>query len=127
MSGTDTPIKIFPEKSMFFIRQVFADRNGSEEIPYPVTDDTALTYGQITAICRNTECYHSSLRQNASPPGKTANTQIDHFPASVCAYVRHEMLEFSDKLNHSALKTKIHITALSSAFEELKSLKITVR
>ena len=132
MCGTDTPIKIFPEQvdfPLFFIRQVFTNKDGSEGILYLVTDDTALTYEQITAICRkrwNVECYHKSLKQNASSeksPGKFVNTQTNHFFASVCAYIRLEMLKFSSKLNHFALKAKIYITALSSAFAELQKLK----
>jgi len=132
MSGTDTPIKIFPEKAdfpMLLIRQVFADRDGSEGILYLVTDDTALTYGQITAAYRkrrNVECYHRSLKQNASSeksPGKFANTQTEHFSASVCAYIRLEMIEFSGKLNHFALKAEIYISALHTAFAELQKLQ----
>jgi len=52
---TDTRVEIFPEDvyfPMLFIRQVFADKDGSEGIPYLVTDDTALTYAQITAAWR---------------------------------------------------------------------------
>ena len=132
MSGTDTPVKIFPEKAdfpMLLIRQVSADRDGSEGIPYLVTDDTALTYDQITAACRrrrNAECYLRSPEQNASSeksPGKSVNTQTDHFSASVCAYIRPEMIEFSGKLNHSALKAEIHISALHTAFAELQKLQ----
>ena len=119
MCGTDTPIKIFLEQvdfPMFFIRQVFTDKDGSEGVLYLVTDDTALTYDRITAIyCKrwNTECYHKPLKQNASSeksPGKIVNTQTDHFSASVCAYVILEMIKFYSKLNHFALKTKIYIT-----------------
>ncbi len=132
MFGTDTPIRIFPEKADFpllLIRQVFADRDGSEGVLYLVTDDTALTYGQITAACRkrwNAECYHKSLKQNASSeksPGKIVNTQTDHFFASVCAYVRLEMIKFSGRLNHFALKAEIYISALHTAFAELQKLQ----
>ncbi len=129
---TDTPIKIFLESVDFpllLIRQVFADKDGSEGVLYLVTGDNALTYEQITTIYRkrwNVECYHKSLRQNASlekSPAKIVNTQTNHFFASVCAYVRPEMLKFSSKLNHFALKTKIYISALRTAFEELQKLQ----
>jgi hypothetical protein len=33
------------------------------------------------------------------------------------------MLKFSGKLNHFALKTKIYISALRTAFEELQKLQ----
>ena len=132
MFGTDTPIKIFPEKVDFpllLVRQVFANKDGSEGILYLVTDDTALTYEQITAAYRkrwNVECYHKSLKQNASlekSPGKIVNTQTNHFFASVCAYVKLEMLKFSSKLNHFALRSEICISALHAAFTELQKLQ----
>ncbi len=132
MCGTDTPIKIFPEQvdfPLFFIRQVFADKDGSEGVLYLVTDDTALTYEQITAIYRkrwNVECYHKSLKQNVSSeksPGKIVNTQKNHFFACLCGYVKLEMLRFSSRLNHFAMKAKICISALQSAFSELQKLQ----
>lgn len=114
---------------MLLIRQVFANKDGSEGILYLVTDDTALTYEHITAAYRkrwNVECYHKSLKQNASlekSPGKIVNTQTNHFFASVCAYVKLEMIKFSSKLNHFALKAKIYISALHTAFAELQKLQ----
>lgn len=129
---TDTPIKIFPEEVDFpllLVRQVFADKDGSEGTLHPVTGDTALTYEQITTIYRkrrNVECYHKSLKQNASSeksPTKIVHTQTNHFFASVCAYVKLEMLKFSSKLNHFALKAKIYISALHTAFAELQKLQ----
>jgi len=132
VSGTDTPIKIFLEDvdfPMLFVRQVFVNKDGSTGIPHLITGDTALTYEQITAICRkrrNVECYHKSLKQNASlekSPAKTVSTQTNHFFASVCAYIRLEMLKFSSKLNHFALKAKIYIGALHTAFAELQKLQ----
>jgi hypothetical protein len=136
---TDTPIKIFPEEADFpvlLIRQVFANKDGSEGILYLITDDIALTYEQITTICRkrrNAECYHNfveipflSLKQNASSeksPTKIVNTQTNHFFASLCGYVRLEMLKFSGKLNHFALRAKIYISALHTAFAELQKLQ----
>lgn len=132
MFGTETPIKIFLEKvdfPMLLIRQVFANKDGSEGLLYLVTDDTALTYDQITAAYRkrwNVECYHKSLKQNASlekSPGKFVNTQTNHFFASVCAYIKLEMIKFSSKLNHFALKAKIYISALHTAFAELQKLQ----
>jgi len=96
---------------------------------YMVTGDTALTYGQITAICRkrlNVECYHKSLRQNVSSeksPAQTAATQKNHFFTSLCGYVKLEMLKVSKNLNHFALKAKIYINALQSAYAELQKLQ----
>ena len=129
---TDTPIKIFPEDvdfPMLPVKQVFADKDGSTGILYLVSSDTALTYEQITIIYRkrwNMECYHKSLKQNVSlekSPTKTVNTQKNHFFASLCGYVRLEMLKISSRLNHFALKAKIYMNALRSAFSELQKLQ----
>lgn len=129
----DTPIKIFLEEVDFpvlLIRQVFANKDGSEGILYLITDDITLTYEQITTIYRkrwSVECYHKSLKQNASlekSPAKVVNTQKNHFFASLCGYVKLEMFKFSGKLNHFALKAKIYISALRSAFSELQKLQL---
>lgn len=129
---TDSPIEIFLEDTdfpMLLVKQVFENKDGSTGVLYLVTGDIALTYEQITEIYRkrwNVECYHKSLKQNASlekSPGKTVNTQKNHFFASLCGYVKLEMLKFSSTLNHFALKAKIYISALRSAFSELQKLQ----
>jgi len=130
---TDTPTEIFLEDvdfPMLLVKQAFVNKDGSTGILYLVTGDTALTYHQITAIYRkrrNVECYHKSLKQNASlekSPAKTVTTQTNHFFASLCGYVKLEMFKFSNKLNHFALKTKIYLSALQSAFSELQKLQL---
>ncbi len=130
--GTDTPKKIFLEDvdfPMLLIKQVFADKDGSTGTLYLVSSDTGMTYDQITATYRkrwNVECYHKSLRQNVAlekSPTKVVNTQKNHFFASLCGYVKLEMLRFSGGLNHFALKAKIYINALRSAFSELQKLQ----
>jgi hypothetical protein len=128
----DTPIEIFSEDADFhklLVKQVFANKDGSTGILYLVTGDTAMTYEQITTTYRkrrNAECYHKSLKQNVSSeksPTKIINTQTNHFFASLCGYVRLEMLKFSGKLNHFALKAEIYISALHTAFAELQKLQ----
>jgi len=65
--GTDTPKKFFPEDAdftMFLIKQVFTDKDGSTGTLYPVSSDTGMTYDRITATWRrrwNVECYHKAL------------------------------------------------------------------
>ncbi len=129
---TDIPAEIFPEDvdfPMLPVKQVFVNKDGSTGILYPATGDTTLTYGQITALCRkrrNAECYHKPLKQNVSPeksPAQTVTTQKNHFSASLCGYVKPEMLKISDNLNHFALKTKIYISSLQSAYAELQKLQ----
>ena len=128
----DTPVEIFTEGAdfrMLLAKQVFANKDGSTGILYLATSDTALTYGQITAIYRkrwNVECYHKSLKQNVSlekSPAQTAATQKNHFFASLCGYAKPEMLKVSKNLNHFALKAKIYINALQTPYAELQKLQ----
>ena len=88
-----------------------------------------MTYEQITTTYRkrwNVEYYHKSLKQNVSlekSPTQTVTTQTNHFFASLCGYIKLEMFKISNKLNHFALKSKIYINALQSAFAELQKLQ----
>jgi hypothetical protein len=42
----------------------------------------------------------------------------------LCAFVRLELLSSSTKFNHFALKTKLYVAALQSAFEQLRQLQL---
>ena len=129
---TDNPTEIFLEDAdfpMLLVKQVFVNKDGSTGTLYLVSSDITLTHEQITTIYRkrwNVECYHKSLKQNVSlekSPTKIVNTQKNHFFASLCGYVRLEMFKISSKLDHFALKAKIYISALRSAFSELQKLQ----
>jgi len=96
---------------------------------YLVTSDTTLTFADITTIYQkrwNVECYHQSLKQNASlakSPTQTVVTQTNHFFAAVWAFVKLELLKSETRLNHFALKTKLYVAALHSAFTQLRQLQ----
>jgi hypothetical protein len=113
---------------LLLIRQVFTNGDGSQGTLYLVTSDTTLSYEQMTMIYKTRwkiEEYHHSLKQNASlakSPTKTETTQTNHFFASVCAYVKLEALKQTTSLNHFALKSKLYLAALKSAFDELQRL-----
>jgi hypothetical protein len=54
------------------------------------------------------ELYHKSLKQNASlekSPTKTVKTQSNHFFASLCGYIKLELLKRSTQINHFALQS----------------------
>lgn len=94
-----------------------------------MTSDTTLSFEQITTIYQRrwkVEEYHLSLKQHASlakSPTKTETTQTNHFFASVCAYVKLETLKQTTSLNHFALRSKLYLAALKSAFVELQWLQ----
>lgn len=91
LEGVDFPLHL--------VKQVFTNGDGSIGILYLVTSDLDLTYDAITTIYGkrwNMEPYHKSLKQNAllsKSPTKTVTTQSNHFFASLCAYIKLEMLK----------------------------------
>lgn len=111
------------------VKQVFTNADGSIGILYLVSSDHDLTYDGITAIYQkrwNVEPYHKSLKQNASlskSPTKTVTTQSNHFFASLCSFIKLEMLKVKTKTNHFALKSKLYIQALRTAFDALQQLQ----
>ena len=71
------------------------------------------------------EEYHKSLKQNASignSPAHTERTQSNHIFTAIYAYVKLEKLKLCTKLNHFALKTKIHMACMSAALIEFQEL-----
>jgi DDE superfamily endonuclease len=113
---------------LLLVKQVFTNGDGSVGILYLVTSDLELTYDGITTIYRkrwNVEPYHKSLKQNASlslSPTKTVTTQSNHLFASLCAYIKLEMLKVTTQTNHFALKSKLYLRALHTAFDTLSEL-----
>jgi hypothetical protein len=59
----------------------------------------------------------------AKSPTQTVVTQTNHFFAALCAFVKLELLQSSTHLNHFALKTKLYVAALHSAFDQLRQLQ----
>ena len=111
------------------VKQVFTNEDGSIGIQYLVTSDTTLSYDDLTTLYQkrwNVEPYHKSLKQNASlekSPTQTVRTQTNHFFAALCGYIKLELLKGSTKLNHFALKSKLYVCALQTAFAALRELQ----
>lgn len=114
---------------VLLIKQVFKNDDGSTGIRYLVTSDLTLDYDQITKLFQKRwgiEVYHKSLKQNASlekSPTRTETTQRNHLFASLCAYVKLERLKIKTKRSHFALKSKLYLSAVKSAYSELVKLK----
>jgi hypothetical protein len=71
------------------------------------------------------EPYHKSLKQNASQeksPTQTVTTQTNHFFTALCGYVKLELLKDTTKLNHFALRSKLYLQAIHSAYAALRQL-----
>jgi hypothetical protein len=115
--------------ALHLVKQVFTNEDGSIGILYLVTSDLDLTYDDITTRYGtrwHVEPYHKSLKQNASlskSPTKTVTTQSNHLFASMCAYIKLEMLKVSTQTNHFALKSKLYVRALRTSFDALSELQ----
>ncbi|KAB2902713.1 MAG: transposase [Anaerolineae bacterium] len=121
VEGVDFPLVL--------VKQVFTNEDGSLGILYLVTSDLNLTFDQITTLYGKrwkVEPYHKSLKQNAAlskSPTKTVTTQSNHVFASLCAYIKLEMLMVSTHTNHFALKSRLYLRAVRTAFDALQELQ----
>src|SRR6266498_1096800 len=120
--------------AVFLLKQVYAancraNEDGSTGVQYLITSDATLTCDAMTTIYEqrwNVEPYHKSLKQNAvleKSPTHTVCTQTNHLFAALCAYIKLEMLKVSKTLNHFALKAKLYVRALESAYSALRELQ----
>lgn len=120
LEGVDFPLLL--------VKQVFTNEDGSLGILYLVSSDTTLSFDDLTTTYHKrwqVECYHKSLKQNVSlakSPTQTVTTQTNHFFAALCGFIKLERLKVKTKLNHFALKSKLYLTALHSAFSTLRTL-----
>ena len=111
------------------IKQVFTNDDGSTGVRYLVTSDLTLSYDHIAKLFQKRwgiEVYHKSLKQNAAlekSPTRTETTQRNHLFASLCAYVKLERLKLTTGQGHFALKSKLYLSAVKSAYAELVKLK----
>ena len=113
---------------LLLVKQRFTNEDGSVGERYLVTSDETLDYDRMTDLYKrrwSVEVYHKSLKQNASlekSPTRTETTQRNHLYGSLCAYIKLESLKLQTGINHFALKSKIYLTALRSAYAELVKL-----
>jgi hypothetical protein len=120
LQGVDFPLLL--------TKQIFANEDGGSVTQYLVCSDMQLTSDQVTTIYQkrwNVEEYHKSLKQNASlekSPTHTVCTQTNHLFASLCGYIKLELLKISNHLNHFALKSNLYLRALQVAFDAFRQL-----
>jgi len=120
LEGVDFPLVL--------VKQVFTNEDGSVGIRYLVSSETTLSFKDLTTTYHErwgVECYHKSLKQNVSlakSPTQTVTTQTNHFFAALCGFIKLERLKGKTKLNHFALKAKLYLNALHSAFATLRTL-----
>jgi len=120
LEGLETPILL--------VTQIFTNEDGKTLIQYLVTSQTKLSKDALIDHYQKrwrVEEYHKSLKQNVSlarSPTQTETTQTNHFFAALCGYIKLERLKIKTNQNHFALKSKLYLKALLSAFQTLKNL-----
>ncbi len=128
---SNTTTEIYLEGVEFplaFVKQIFTNEDGSTGVLYLVSSDPTVDYNRLTTSYQRrwqVECFHKSLKQNVSlskSPTQTERTQQNHLFAALCGYAKLEMLKVETKLNHFALKSKLYLNALHSAFSTLRQL-----
>ncbi len=116
----------FPVK---LVRQVFENKDGSTGILYVACSDTTIERDAILTVYKKRwpiEVFHKSLKQNAAlgkAPVRTLRTQNNHVFAALYAIFKLECLKIKHHFNHFALRSKIYLKALKSAYDELQVLK----
>lgn len=117
------------EFPIMLARQIFKNKDKSTGEIYLVSSDVTLNFKDITEIYKKrwkVEEYHKSIKSNcglAQSLAHTEITQINHFFTSIYAFVKLEKMKIMTHINHFALKTKIYITSLKKAFQEIAELK----
>lgn len=121
LKGLDFPVRL--------VRQVFTNKDGSTGIQYLACSQLTADWNTITTIYQkrwNVEVFHKSLKSNVSlgkSPARRINAQANHIFASIVAVFKMECLKIKTKLNHFALRSKLYLKAIRSAFDELQKLK----
>ncbi len=119
------------ELPVLLIKPVFTNEDGKTAVQYLISSDTTLLPDDIIRSYHKrwrVEEYHKSLKQNVRlerSPTQTTTTQTNHFFAALCGYIKLERLKIKTRQNHFALKSKLYLKALLSAYQTLKELNQT--
>jgi hypothetical protein len=119
------------EKPLRLIKQVVKNGDDGESIYlYLVTNDINLSFDEVLEIYKRRwkiEEYHKSLKQNLHiehSPTKVETSQRNHIYLAVCGFIKLEKLRLNYKMNHFAIKEKIYIEALRSAYQKVQELQV---
>lgn len=124
LKGINFPIRL--------TRQVFTNKDESTGFLYLACSLLDADWNQITTTYQkrwNVEVFHKSLKSNAAlskSPARRVNAQANHLFASILAVFNMEKLKIKSKLNHFALRSKLYLNAIQSAFQELQAFKQSI-
>ncbi|MBI3246990.1 MAG: transposase [Deltaproteobacteria bacterium] len=120
LEGVDFPLVL--------VKHIVTNEDGSSGRRSLVSSDTTLSFDALTTPSHKRwggECYQKSLKQTVSlakSPPPTVPTQTNHFFAALCGFIKLERLKMRTQLNHFALKSKLYLNALPTAFSTLRTL-----
>jgi len=121
LNGLKFPVRL--------VRRIFTNKDGSTGILYLACTRLTADWNTITTIYKkrwNVEVFHKSLKSNAAlakSPARRINAQSNHIFASIITVFKMECLTIKTKVNHFALKSKLYLKAVRSAFDELQKLQ----
>ena len=121
LNGLKFPVRL--------VRRIFTNKDGSTGILYLACTRLTADRNTITTIYKkrwNVEVFHKSLKSNAAlakSPARRINAQSNHIFASIITVFKMECLTIKTKVNHFALKSKLYLKAVRSAFDELQKLQ----
>lgn len=113
-------------------RRVFTNQDGSTGTLYLACSQLATAWDTLTTSYQQrwqVEVFHQSLKSKAAlakSPARRINAQANPIFASIVAVFKMECLKIRTKLNPLALRSKLYLHAIRSAFDELQALKFTV-
>ena len=128
IKGLDFPVLL--------LRQVFTNQKpapakagGSTGTLYLACSDLTCDGPTVEAIYQkrwNVETFHKTLKSHAAlakSPTRRVRTQSNHCFMALYAASRLESLRIKHRLKHFALRSRLYLKAVRSAFEELQTLK----
>lgn len=122
VKGLDFPVTL--------TKQVFVNKDRSTAEQWLITNDAELDADQISKIYQKRwkiEEMHKSLKQNtllAKSPTKMEVSQSNHVFTSMLAFVKLEKLKVKERLNHFAIKAKLHLKMVKVAMEQVNDWSI---
>ena len=121
IKGLDFPVRL--------LRQVFTHQDGSTGTLYLACSDRTCDGPTVEAIYQkrwNVETFHKTLKSHAAlakSPTRRVRTQSNHCFMALYAAGRLEGLRIKHRLKPFALRARLYLKAIRSAFEELQTLK----
>jgi len=119
------------EKPLRLVKQVVKNGDdGESTYLYLITNDIDLSFNKVLEIYKRRwkiEEYHKSLKQNLHiehSPTKVELSQRNHINLAVYGFIKLEKLRLNYNMNHFAIKEKIYIEALKSAYQKVEELQV---